>query len=184
VSCAKGDAIPEIHARYPELKLFGADISEVAIAEARNSFGNIAEFYVGGFDDLQQRYDVILCSNTLEHFENYVEVAEGLLKHCRWLYIMVPFMELRNGQRLRPEPGEQHVATFDERSFDALVARGAAQRIESWVLYTPGAWGIGKVPRWRKLLARVRGKQPRQDLRQIIFQVESAAPLAPNNPRG
>src|SRR5688572_8308010 len=63
VSCAKGDGMPEFRAHYPNLKLYGQDISELAIRDAQQSYGQIAEFHVAGFEDLQLHYDVIFCSN-------------------------------------------------------------------------------------------------------------------------
>jgi hypothetical protein len=174
VSCAKGDAIPEFHARYPNLQLFGADISEVAIEEARRSFGGIAQFEVAGFDDLTRRYDVIFCSNTLEHFVNNVEVAGGLLTRCRWLHILVPYLEKRGGKRLTAVPGEQHVCTFDAHSFDALIRGGAARRIRHWVRHTPGAWGTGPVSLWTRFKAVLRGRDVPINHRQIFYEITSA----------
>jgi cyclopropane fatty-acyl-phospholipid synthase-like methyltransferase len=169
VSCAKGDGMPEFHARYPNLKLVGQDISELAIQEAQKSYGEIAEFRVAGFEDISEDYDVIFCSNTLEHFENYLEIAEGLLKFCTWLYILVPYRELRRGTQMI----DQHVATFDKRSFDTLLKRGAASGIRHWVRYTPGAWGSGPVT-WRQWLrALVKKRRAPIAHRQIFFEVRS-----------
>jgi hypothetical protein len=158
VSCAKGD-----------------DISEVAIADARQAYGQIAEFEVAGFEELSRHYDVIYCSNTLEHFVNYVECARQLLKHCNWLYILVPYLELHDGKWLAPRPGEQHVATFDEHSFDQLVKTGDARHIQFWIRYTPLAWGNGPVPFWRKVTAFLRRRPSPVEYRQIFYQIQSAS---------
>jgi trans-aconitate methyltransferase len=179
VSCAKGDALPEVHARYPHLQLFAQDISEVAIEEARRSYGSIAHFEVAGFEDLARQYDIILCSNTLEHFENYLDVADRLLSHCRWLYILVPYMEMQDGKPMTRAMGRQHVATFDEHSFDGLLTRGSASRINSWVTYTPGAWGPGPTKRWKKIVLRCLGIEP-GEWRQIFYEVSRAAPDVQN----
>jgi hypothetical protein len=173
ISCAKGDAMPEFHARYPSLELYGTDISSVAIEEARRSYGEIAQFDVAGFEDLSRRYDIIFCSNTLEHFENNLEIAEQLLGFCGVLYILVPYMQMRRGQRLRPEPGMHHVATFDERSFDPLLKRSACE-IRSWIRYTPGAWGNGPITNWQRVKAWVRFRPTPVAPRQIFYEVRSA----------
>jgi trans-aconitate methyltransferase len=178
VSCAKGDALPVIRARYKDLELFGQDFSEVAIEEARQSYGTLARFEVASIESVSREYDVIFCSNTLEHFENYLDIAQGLLEHCRWLYIMVPFMELRRWRRLSRESGEQHVATFDEHSFQPLIERGAALRIQHWVRYTPGAWGTGPVSFFQQINAFLRLRPVPFNYRQIIYEVSSAATLS------
>jgi trans-aconitate methyltransferase len=174
VSCAMGDALPEIHRRYPRVQLFGHDISEMAIAEARKAHGQVATFRVAGFEDLCEHFDVIYCSNTLEHFERYLDIADHLLGFCDWLYVQVPFKELRNGKPLRIEPAEQHVNTFYEDSFNSLVTRGSASAVRHWVRFTPGAWGTGKVTLWRKFKAVVRGRPIPIEYSQIIYELHSA----------
>ena len=174
ISCAKGDALPEFHTSYPKLQLFGTDISEIAISEAKKAYGEIAEFTVAGFEDLNRHYDIIFCSNTFEHFENNVEIAEQVLKHCDWLYILVPYKETRDGKRLTPTPGEQHVCSFDKSSFNALIKSKAAAGIRYWVRHTPGAWGQGPVSPWRQLKAWLRGRDVPIIHRQIFYEVRSA----------
>jgi methyltransferase family protein len=195
VSCAMGDALPEIHHRYPRLQLFGHDVSETAIAEARKAHSQIATFRVAGFEDLREHVDVIYCSNTLEHFEHYLDIADHLLSFCDWLYVQVPFKELRNGKPLKVEPGEQHVSTFNEDTFNDLVTRGSASVIRHWVRFTPGAWGTGKVTLWRKFKAVIRGWPIPIESRQIIYELRSVKarsapppspsplPAAPAEPR-
>jgi hypothetical protein len=174
VSCAMGDALPEIHRRYPHLQLFAHDVAETAIAEARKTYGQIATFRVAGFEDLGEHFDVIYCSNTLEHFERYLEIADHLLGFCDWLYVQVPFEELRNGKPLKVESGEQHVNTFYENSFNELITRGSASAVRQRVFFTPGAWGTGKVTLWRKLKAVLRGRPIPIEYRQIIYELRSA----------
>ncbi len=171
VGCALGDALLEIHRYYPHLRLYGCDISRNATEKARETCGNIAAFYNWDFDQIEGHFDIIYCSNTLEHFENYLDIARGLLTHCRFLYVLVPFLELSGGKPLRAEPGEWHVATFDKHSFDPLVRQGLAQHIRSWVRHTPGAWGTGPIPLRRKLSARLRGRPVPTEYRQVFFQI-------------
>jgi SAM-dependent methyltransferase len=140
VGCAMGDAAPEIHERYPHLKITGCDVSPEALVKARESYGAFASFESWGFDDIHGQYDIIYCSNTLEHFVNHVDIAAALLEHCRWLHVLVPYNELRDGQPLKPVPGEYHVATFLEDSFDDLKRRGLASNIRHWLHPCPIAW--------------------------------------------
>src|SRR5262245_14235391 len=52
VGCAMGDALPEFHEAYPQLKLTGCDFSEIAIGHARSAYGDFAEFKVSAFDQI------------------------------------------------------------------------------------------------------------------------------------
>lgn len=172
VGCALGDSMPEFRKRYSNLRLTGCDVSAEAIKKARSHYGAIATFEQWTFEQIQGSFDVIFCSNALEHFVNYLEIARVLLAHCKWLYIMVPYQELRGGRPLTPVPGEWHVATFGKTSFEDLVRSGAADRINTWVVYTPGAWG--PISWFAKLKHLLRwGKLP-QDYRQLIVEVQSA----------
>ena len=184
VGCAKGDAIPEFHRRYPQLKLFASDISEVAIGDARSSYGHLAEIKIHGIDEVSGHYDIIYCSNTLEHFGNYLDVAADLLKHCKWLYILTPYQETSGGKPLVADgPGyvSRHVVTYRDDSFNPLIDREEALSVESKVFYAPIAWGKGPTPWWKKPLRNFkaflrRKPRPRQELRQIVYQVQSRLP--------
>jgi SAM-dependent methyltransferase len=178
VGCGMGDAAPEFHARYPDLRITGCDVSATAVEAARTSYGAFATFEQWGFDDIRGRYDVIYCSNTLDHFVAHVDIAARLLEHCRRLYVLVPFMETNpDGSPLREEPGKWHVATFDERTFDPLVARGAARQVRHWVHTCPIAWGLPPAPAWKRAARRVRDVVLRRHVRplaEIFYEIESA----------
>lgn len=178
VGCAMGDAIPEFHRQYPLLKLTGCDVSENAIQKAILDYGDIAKFEKWSFDDIGEHYDIIYCSNTLEHFENYIEIAELLLTRCRWLYILVPYMELRDGKRLGVEKGEWHVATFDKNSFKSLQLSGKARQIRHWLHPCPIAWGPPPTPWWRRVARGIRdrltGRARPARMMEIFYEIESA----------
>jgi 2-polyprenyl-3-methyl-5-hydroxy-6-metoxy-1,4-benzoquinol methylase len=140
VGCALGDAMPVWHQKYPRAKLTGCDISQTAVARAAQRYGSIAAFHCWSFEQIVGLYDVCICSNVLEHFEQHVAIARHLLSHCRVLYVMTPYAELNNGRPLVPRPGEIHVATFLEDSFDALTQDPGAS-IDTEVIRCPRAWG-------------------------------------------
>lgn len=171
VGCALGDALSEINTRYPHLKLFGCDFSSYAIENARKTYGNIATFENWSFEEIKGYYDIIYCSNTLEHFENYLDISQKLLTHCKRLYILVPYLEMRNGQKLNVDPNYQHVATFDKNSFDPLLEMRDAASIRSWIRFTPGAWYNGRVSIFQKLKASLLKRSLPVEMRQIFFEI-------------
>lgn len=172
VGCGLGDSIPVWYMHYPRARLFGSDVAQVAVDRCIESYGNIARFFRASFEEIQGNWDVIFCSNVLEHFEQYAEIAEHLLGHCRLLYVMTPYSETRNGQRLTPGTGDFHVVTLDESSFSTLEAKGLAS-VSSKVVRTPGAWSPdwkGEI-KWavRRAFGRTRDRVPRE----IIYTIRS-----------
>jgi hypothetical protein len=182
MGCAMGDAIPEFHKKYPNLELHGCDVSPAAIARAHESYGELARFHSWGFEEIRGHFDVIYCSNLLEHFERYLEIAADLLLHCTWLYVLVPYREYDRERRpLSVKPGQQHVVTFDRRSFNQLVRLGYAESVRSWWHPCPVAWGPpDPSPRWKRMLKEVRnrftGRRRRPELSQVFFEITASGP--------
>lgn len=172
VGCAVGDALPLWHKAYPRAQLFGCDVSARAIERAKKEWGGIAVFETRGFDELRGDFDVVYCSNVMEHFDNHVAIAESLLRHCRILYVMTPYAELNNGRQLSVAPLALHVASFFEDTFDGLVEKGLAS-VETKVIRCPGAWGpsLKSELAWhvRYLLGRIASPSPPR--RQIIYTI-------------
>ena len=141
MGCALGDAIRHFSIVFPNAVLHGIDFSETAIERCRKEMGDMATFAVGDMMDIRGQYDIIYCSNSLEHFADYDAKARKLLEHGTRLCILVPFEEMKNGQPLRPDPNEHHQATFHRDSFNFLIQEGLAHRISTAVFSCPGAWG-------------------------------------------
>jgi len=162
MGCAMGDAVVEFHQRCPNLAYTGMDPVPYFIEKAREAYGSIASFKIGGFDDLAETYDIIYCSNTLEHFSNYLEIAQKLLSHCRWLYVMGPYKEMRHGRHLSLQnPADQHVVTFTKQSFSELLPDPCAAK-RHWIRRTPIAWDDGPAPVRRAVALR-------RSLRYLLF---------------
>ncbi len=169
VGCALGDSMPVLHTAYPEAQLAGCDVSAKAVRRCSIEYGDYAKFFQSSIHELTQPFDVIFCSNLIEHIENYVEMVEHLARLSKITYIMVPYMELHNGEPLSAKLGLWHVATFDERTFDSLKSKGL--EIRTWVFRCPGAWGR---PLWRIPLAKARAylfNQRYDNRRQIVFEL-------------
>ncbi len=180
VGCALGDAMPVWKKRYPRAKLSGCDISQTAITRATERYGSIASFFRASFEEIDGMYDVCFCSNVLEHFEQHVDIARHLLRHCRTLYVMTPYAEMNHGKPLSPRPGEIHVATFLEDSFDALRNDPGAT-ISTKVIKCPGAWGPS-IP--GEILWHIRYfmgwiSPPSPPRRQIIYTIRNKGESSP-----
>jgi SAM-dependent methyltransferase len=120
LGCALGDSLPIFREQYPQAKLWGCDVSANAIRRCQSIHGAYASFFQSSIEDMDQSFDVIFCSNIIEHIENHGEIVRHLLDHAKILYVMTPYMELHNGRRLTPQMGFWHIGTFDEHTFDSL----------------------------------------------------------------
>ncbi len=182
VGCALGDALALIAQEFPEAQLHGLDFSATAIARAREALGTRAQLAVGEIDTMSGFFDAIYCSNTLEHFADFARKARRLIGHCRRLFVMVPFRELRDGKPIEADPTEHHQHTFDRRSFDFLVDEGLASRVSSSVFACPGAWGWSRrehIVQFGKNLARVAlGRRWIEAPLQILYTIDAVR--APN----
>lgn len=184
VGCALGDAIPVLHNAYPMARLAGCDLSGIAIERCTKDYGHLATFFRAGFEDMSGTWDIIYCSNVLEHFERYHEIAAWLLSKCRTLYVMTPYMELKNGLPIDPKASDGHKVTLDEHSFDSLYDEGLlADSIRTTIIRCPGAWSS---PLWKESIRAAKraalkillNKHVPPKGRQIIYELNRRQPPA------
>lgn len=172
VGCALGDALPVWHQHCPKARLFGCDVAQVQIDRCIQRYGKYGQFFRASFEEIEGIWDVICCSNVLEHFEQHVEIAELLLTHCKMLYVVTPYAELRDGKPLTPTASFFHVATFYEDTFARLEQEDKAT-ITTLVVECPGSRGGVNWKRelyWR-IMKLLRGISPTPPPRQIIYTI-------------
>lgn len=108
--CAKGQLCNEIYKICPHLDITGLDFSEAAIKHAKSLYPYIKFRTSPLLYDLDL-FDIILCSNTLEHFENPYHILELFSVIAKkYLIILVPYKDLIKHD-------SEHVYRFDESSF-------------------------------------------------------------------
>ena len=73
--CGEGSVLNEIKRRFQLLdhQFGGCDISERAVNIARREVHS-PYLYCGAFPELNQKYDIIICSEVIEHTKNYLDV--------------------------------------------------------------------------------------------------------------
>ena len=176
--CALGDAIKVIASHYPNAQLTGLDFSEAAISQCKLEMPDIAEFIVGNLDDVMDKeYDIIFCSNTLEHFPDFEKKARNLALRCSILSIMVPYNELVDGHHILPNENEHHQNTFLEDSFNYLIEEGIAVKISSEIFSCPGAWGWtswnASIQYLKNILRPMIGKKRIERPYQIYYKIQT-----------
>jgi SAM-dependent methyltransferase len=102
IGCGMGQTIREMKKRKPGLDFYGCDISKEAIEKAKILGGGM--FFVKNGEQLNQKdkWDFVLCVQSLEHFDNpqlCVEVmARSLKPKCKMLLtVPYPMSSLDNG---------------------------------------------------------------------------------------
>jgi glycosyltransferase involved in cell wall biosynthesis len=111
--CAVGDALPILQRTFPGSVLSGGDVAQVGLGLARALYPGFAFADVNAIGEAATVADVIYCSNTLEHFENWRLVLDRLARHAgEYVVVMVPFEE--------EDRIDEHVASFE---YDSLPAR-------------------------------------------------------------
>lgn len=177
--CALGDALPVFKNKYPDAKLSGCDFSETGIARCQKQFGDISSFFTASIDSLNGEWDVIYCSNVLEHFPDPVDLADKMLGHCRILYLMLPYRELNGEELLTPATMNKngHMYSFFKDSFDGLIAKGSAKTINAFIDDCPKAWGWKLNKKIFHVLSAIRHFHNLKSIfrfpKEIIFEIHS-----------
>lgn len=93
IGCAQPFFIGEISKRKKDIRIAGCDISENVILSNKKRFPEI-DFFVADISKLQtygKRYDLVTCSEVLEHVEDWQTALKNISFLCRrWLIITVP----------------------------------------------------------------------------------------------
>lgn len=128
--CGEGFVVDFLAREYPDLKITGVDISDEAIAYAKEHFGERARFRKGSVFKLpfsDKSFDAVLCSEVLEHVEDpNLAVAELKRVARQHVIITVPlepyFQWLNNmSQWLRLGPAADHVNFWTSTTFQAFI---------------------------------------------------------------
>lgn len=94
MGCALGNGV-DIISKFLGIKVSGKDFSEEAIEMAKELYPNY-EFEQEDITNLRSdnQYDVIFCSNVLEHFSDPWKIAQNLANiSMHYLVLLVPFRE-------------------------------------------------------------------------------------------
>lgn len=94
MGCALGEGVPVYSSRLG-VDVEGMDFSDEAIKRAREAYPN-NKFWVGNLLDLSgvEPYDVVICSNVMEHFANPWKIFKNLAAVAKkYIIVMVPYRE-------------------------------------------------------------------------------------------
>lgn len=99
--CAEGDGLEIFKKTFISSDITGVDISESALTNARKKYFNI-----NFTTKVDKEYDLIISSNTFEHFSEPHQILEDLFNYSRkYIILLLPFKEY---PRI-----DEHLYTFD-----------------------------------------------------------------------
>lgn len=83
VGCGNGHLISKIKSTFPIFNLFGTDVSQIAIEDAKRKYP-IADFWIADYSrDIPERskkFDIIILSEVIEHVEDQQTLIRNLYK--------------------------------------------------------------------------------------------------------
>ncbi|MCE5285761.1 MAG: class I SAM-dependent methyltransferase [Pelosinus sp.] len=107
IGCAEGEGVYLLSTYFPDSYIVGQDFSATAISNAKNKFPN-NHFQCSDMLSSTVKYDILVCSNVLEHFSNPYEITNKIvLQAQRYFITLVPFKEYNKGT--------EHFYTFEEK---------------------------------------------------------------------
>lgn len=114
IGCALGEGTLLIQKAFPQQHVEGTDFSVTAINKAKENYPNLS-FSVQDIKHIPQKYDVIIASNIIEHFQDPLLIIQKILEHTNSLaIIMLPFQEDNN------HLGKEHFQSFDFKDFPII----------------------------------------------------------------
>lgn len=105
IGCGIGVNIKRIHRHFPEIEFVGTDLSDEILKLARNyvKAGRNVEYVQldVGRDKLNRQFDVVLCSQVLEHIEDDIAALKHMTSMCgKYMIITVPGGNYNSTSRL------------------------------------------------------------------------------------
>lgn len=95
LGCAEGDALRIFEKYFMTSEIVGEDFSEKAIGNALNKYPEF-QYRVSNILEPkdESKYQVVICSNVLEHFEQTYKVLENICERSeKYTVIMLPYRE-------------------------------------------------------------------------------------------
>jgi SAM-dependent methyltransferase len=134
--CAQGEGTELFARAFPGSKVTGVDISTEAVRIARQK-NKLASFLAADLTTHPGEWDVMITSNTLEHFREPWDMAERLSgKIGKYIIILVPFEEPNV-----PRPNYEHFYSFGRENIPQALGRFRLASVA--VLETVPQWWRG-----------------------------------------
>lgn len=112
--CSLGDGVDMVSNYFRDSKIMGIDNEQWRIDKAKELYPN-RDYICDDIRNINSKFDVVLSSNALEHFERPIDaIRDILIEHAgKYMVFLVPFQEY--------ERCEGHLYTFETGSFPSKI---------------------------------------------------------------
>lgn len=118
VGCGMGVLIGQVSRRFGRRRYAGADIAATALSRGRRRFPDIAFYELDVQKEaLPEQFDLVLCSEVIEHLEQPEAAMENLRRMCSGYLIMTT----PTGRRLPTDLAFHHLRHFTPQQLTTLV---------------------------------------------------------------
>lgn len=172
VGCAEGYVLNVVRHCFG-VKTFGVDIAQTAIDRARELYGLDGVAADAAHLPLADKsYDVVLCSETLEHVADPAAVIAELLRVAR-RYVIITTPAARNEAEL-----EEHFKRLDPEIVFAHFHFFTERQMRAWLPENTEFFGIGH-PRMRRVISRFStGYDQAEAIQDLARFIEESSPGA------
>jgi SAM-dependent methyltransferase len=142
IGCGTGELIYNLSNRHPNSTYLGTDITSKCINFANEKYSKEnLQYTVHNLlnDELNEKFDISICSNCLEHFKNPFVLLDKMLDISNYALILVPYKQTPMTDGYSEEGGAGHVFQFNEDSFKDYKV------ISEFTFFTDG-WNCGENP--------------------------------------
>lgn len=122
IGCGTGELSKLLSEKFTNLKIVATDYAKSSIDYANTNYKKDSVTYKQLDiikEEIEENYDVIISSNTLEHFKNYKLIINKILPKCKYAIFIIPHHETLNDLHLYEyEGGICHCSSFTLNSFN------------------------------------------------------------------
>jgi ubiquinone/menaquinone biosynthesis C-methylase UbiE len=144
VGCSEGMYLLAVKNKYPASTLYGVDFSAIGLKKAKDCVGPISSFACADAAHLPFRsnsFDLILCSETLEHIVDDIYAFKEIQRICRKACIItVPsFNNQWAKKRFKPDVNcerDSHLRKYSRRDLQSILQSNFRQVI----IYDVASW--------------------------------------------
>jgi SAM-dependent methyltransferase len=147
VGCGAGEILSQLHEELSATHLSGYEISPQAFELCAARQKNRLQFVLGDLLETQERFELLLCIDVIEHIPNYLSFLERLHDHADQFIFHIPLdlsllTILRPGRLLKERYGVGHLHLFTYELALAVLKDTGYEVVDSF--FTAGGLELSK----------------------------------------
>ena len=114
IGCGTGELAAWVARKFAPVAVLGIDLSKTAIRMASRRYGGLCAFEAWDYRDVLEKFDLVVSSNTLEHFSDPIQVLHDWLHIAPLALLLIPYRETETLAENDRDGGINHSASLDE----------------------------------------------------------------------